>query len=96
MSSRWDTLSESGPSTLVTVFYLLYFQGTVLVIAWLVGPTAAAECNAAFLIFSALALIYVKFLAAKLCRWAEKDRATFAAAFHVGVPARPFWAADWP
>lgn len=70
---------------------MLYFQGAVVVVAWLAGGAAAAEYNAAFLIFSALSLIpnviYMKFLAAKLYRWAENDRATFAAAFHVGVPA---------
>jgi O-antigen/teichoic acid export membrane protein len=86
-----QTLVESSPYALITIFYILYFQGTVAIIAWVGGSAAAAEYNAAFLIFSALSLIpnviYMKFLAAKLCRWAENDRSAFVAAFHLGVPA---------
>ncbi len=86
-----DTLKESTPYAVMTVFYVLYFQGVVVLVAWMAGNAAAAEYNASFLIFSALSLIpnviYMKFLAAKLCRWAEADRPTFVAAFHVGVPA---------
>ena len=85
-----DTLPEATPYALMTVFYIVYFQGTVVLIASLAGSAAAAEYNASFLIFSALSLIpnvvYLKFLAARLCRWAETDRTSFTAAFHVGVP----------
>lgn len=86
-----DLLSESSPYALMTAFYVIYFQGGLVLVERLAGSAAAAEFNASSLLFVALALvpnvIYNKFLASKLCRWAEGDRTTFVAAFHVGVPA---------
>ena len=86
-----DVLLEASPFSLMTAFYVLYFQGGLVLVERLAGSAAAAEYNASSLIFTALALVpnvvYMKFLASKICRWAEHDRKTFAAAFHVGVPA---------
>ena len=85
------TAREAMPFALVTMFYVAYFQGAIVVLEWLNGGEAAATFNAAFLVISAISLIpqvvYMKFLMAPLCRWAVHDRATFSAAFHVGVIA---------
>ncbi len=83
--------SEAGPYALVTMFYVLYFQGIVVVLEWLAGGAAAAAFNVAFLVISAAALIpgviYTRFLVAKLNRWAEHDRDRFRDVFQLGVAA---------
>lgn len=85
------TAKEAGPFALVTMFYVAYFQGAVVVLEWLKGGEAAAQYNAAFLIVSAICLIpnvvYMKLLVAPLCRWAVHSRKVFEAAFHLGVVA---------
>ena len=82
---------EAGPFALVTMFYVAYFQGAVVVLEWLKGGEAAAQYNAAFLVVSAICLIpnvvYLKLLIAPLCRWAVHNRKVFEAAFHLGVVA---------
>jgi O-antigen/teichoic acid export membrane protein len=82
---------EAGPFALVTMFYVLYFQGVVVILEWLKGGEAAAQYNAALLILSAICLIpnviYMKLLVAPLSRWVVHDRRTFEAAFHLGVVA---------
>jgi O-antigen/teichoic acid export membrane protein len=86
-----QTLKEAGPFALVTVFYVVNAQGATVILNWLAGAAAAALFNVAYLIVATICLvpqvIYLKFLISKLCRWAEHDRRTFAAAFHVGLPA---------
>ncbi len=86
-----DTAAEAAPFALMTIFYLLYFQGGVILLEWLCGGSAAAIYNAAFLLIAAIFLIpnviYMRLLVAPLCRWAEHDRDSFAAALHAGVPA---------
>lgn len=83
--------AEAGPYALVTMFYVLYFQGIVVVLEWLAGGAAAAAFNVAFLVVSAAALIpgvvYTRFLVAKLNRWAEHDRDRFRDVFQLGVAA---------
>ena len=82
---------EAGPFALVTMFYVAYFQGPVIVLDWLKGGEAAAQYNAALLIVAAICLIpnvvYMKLLIAPLCRWAVYNRKVFEAAFHLGVVA---------
>lgn len=89
--SLGETARRATPFALVTMFYVLFFQGVIVTLDWLQGGTAAASYSAAFLILSALLLlpgvIYTKLLAARLYRWARHDAKTFAAAFHVGVVA---------
>lgn len=86
-----QTLRAAGPFALVTVFYVVNAQGATVILNWLAGADAAALFNVAYLIVATFCLvpqvIYLKFLISKLCRWAEHDRGTFAAAFHVGLPA---------
>ncbi len=86
-----QTLKEAGPFDLVTVFYIVNAQGALVILNWMAGASAAALFNVAYLIVGTICIvpqvIYVKFLISKLCRWAEHDRSTFAAAFHVGLPA---------
>lgn len=86
-----DLFGEASPFAFMTLFYVIYFQGGLVLVERLAGSRAAAEYNASSLVFAALSLIpnviYMKFLAAKICRWAEHDRKTFVAVFHIGVPA---------
>jgi O-antigen/teichoic acid export membrane protein len=85
-----ETISEAAPFALVTAFYILYFQGGVVILDWLSGGAAAATFNVALFIVAAIFLvpnvIYMKYLVPKLYRWGEHDRGRFEAAFHVGVP----------
>lgn len=85
------TAREAGPFALVTMFYVLYFQGCVVLLEYLASPQQAAQYNAAFLVISAICLIpnviYQKLLVAPLCRWAVHDRPSFEAAFKLGVAA---------
>jgi O-antigen/teichoic acid export membrane protein len=85
------TATATAPFALMTIFYLVYFQGGVIILEWLRGGSAAAIYNAAFLVISAIFLvpnvIYMRLLIAPLCRWAEHDRGRFEAALHIGVPA---------
>ena len=80
---------EATPFCRWTVFYSLYFQSVVILLAALVGKPAAAVYNVAFQIISAAYLvpgvIYSKYMFGKVFRWAEHDVARFYAAFHVGV-----------
>ncbi len=89
--SVFQTLTEAGPFAFVTIFYIINSQGAIVIVDWLEGAAAAAVFNVAYLIVATICLVphivYLKFLISKLCRWAEHDRDTFAAAFHVGLPA---------
>jgi O-antigen/teichoic acid export membrane protein len=90
-SSIVQTIFEAGPSALVTMFYVVSGQGVVVIVEWFRGGAEAAFFNAAFSVFAAAALvpniIYVKFLASRICRWAAHDRERFEAVCHVGVVA---------
>jgi O-antigen/teichoic acid export membrane protein len=81
----------ASPFALLTVFYVLYFQGTIVFLQFIRGNEAAAQYNAAFLIISAVYLIpnviYTKLLFAPLSRWVVHDRQAFEAVFHLGVVA---------
>jgi O-antigen/teichoic acid export membrane protein len=85
-----STFLRTAPFALITIFYVLYYQGAIVTVQWLAGAPAAAAYNAAYLVMSAIFLvpqvIYVKLLMPQIYRWAEHDRAKFCAAFHVGLP----------
>jgi O-antigen/teichoic acid export membrane protein len=85
-----QTARQSLPFALMTMFYVLYFQGPIVTLEWLDGGIAAGIYNSAFLIICAMSIvptiIYMKFLLPKICQWAEHDRIVFRAAFHAGVP----------
>jgi O-antigen/teichoic acid export membrane protein len=84
-------LGEAAPYCVVMLFYLLYSQGVVAVVHFLVGSEAAAIYNVAFLITATVCLIpnvvYARYLPGKLFRWWAHDRAMFASVFHLGVAA---------
>jgi O-antigen/teichoic acid export membrane protein len=79
-----------APFALMTMFYVVYFQGPVAVLEWFRGGAPAGIYNSAFLIISAISLIptvvYMRLLLPRINRWAEHNRAVFTAAFQVGVP----------
>jgi O-antigen/teichoic acid export membrane protein len=84
-------VGEATPFSLWTIFYSLYFQSVVILLAVLVGKPEAAVYNVAFQVISAAHLIpnvvYVKYLLPKVFRWSKHDPGKFLAAFHIGVIA---------
>ena len=82
-------IREATPFCLWTIFYLIYFQSVVVLLAVIVGKPAAAIYNVAFQIISAAHLvpnvIYSKYLFGKIFRWSEHNVDKFLAAFHLGV-----------
>jgi O-antigen/teichoic acid export membrane protein len=85
------TAPNVAPFALMTMFYVVYFQGPVAVLEWFRGGDPAGIYNSAFLIIAAISLIptvvYMRLLLPRINRWAEHNRAVFTAAFQVGVPA---------
>jgi O-antigen/teichoic acid export membrane protein len=83
-----ETASRALPFSLMTVFYVLYFQSGVVLLEWQAGGAGAAAFNAALLLVAAASMlpqvVYMKFLAPLISRWAVHDRARFSAVFHVG------------
>jgi O-antigen/teichoic acid export membrane protein len=77
------------PFAFITIFYLIYFQSVILLLAWFIGPEGTALFSAALLILSAIHLvpniIFTKFLMGRICRWAEHDAESFQAILHVSV-----------
>jgi O-antigen/teichoic acid export membrane protein len=86
-----EVFAAATPYGFVTVFYLVYSQGIVSMVAAMLGPRAAGIYNAAFLVTAVVYLvpsvIYMKLLAAKLLRWWTHDRPMFVSVFHLGVAA---------
>lgn len=91
--SLLNVVRESTPFCLWTIFYLLYYQSVVILLAALVGKPAAGIFNVAFQIITAAHLvphvIYTKYLLGKVFRWAEHDTDRFFAAFHFCVIGMP-------
>jgi O-antigen/teichoic acid export membrane protein len=80
---------EALPFVMMSTFPRVCSQGVVAIIEQLVGASAAAICNVAYLIVSTVYLvpsvIYTKYLVSKVFRWWVHDRQMFNAALHVGV-----------
>jgi O-antigen/teichoic acid export membrane protein len=85
------TATLALPFAFITVFYLVYFQSSVLLLHAFIGARETAIFSAALLIMAAIYLIpnivFSKFLAARICRWADHDPDRYAAALHVSVAA---------
>ncbi|KAA2212043.1 lipopolysaccharide biosynthesis protein [Teichococcus oryzae] len=83
-----EAVRRALPFSLMTVFYVVYFQSGVVLLEWQSGGAAAAAFNAALLLVAAASMlpqvVYMKFLAPLISRWAVHDRARFSAVFHVG------------
>lgn len=83
-----DVLINALPFALAGIFHLIYFQGSVLFLAYLDSPKAAGLYNVAFVIMSAIYLIpniiYQKYLLPKIHRWANHDRTMFYNSYKFG------------
>ncbi len=76
------------PFALASIFYLIYFQSDIILLAWFIGPEAAGVYNVAVAIMMVAYLlpgvIYQKYLMPKLHRWAEHDRPRFLQVYRLG------------
>jgi len=83
------TAKLAFPFAFITVFYLIYFQSSIVLLNAMIGPRDTALFSAALLIMSAIYLVpnivFTKFLMGRICRWAEHDVKSFDAILHVGV-----------
>lgn len=83
------TATLAFPFAFITVFYLVYFQSSVLLLHAFIGARETAIFSAALLVMAAIYLVpnivFTKFLAARICRWAENDATSYAAVLHVSV-----------
>lgn len=83
------TAKLAFPFAFITVFYLIYFQSSIVLLNAIIGPRDTALFSAALLIMAAIYLvpniIFTKFLMGRICRWAENDVKSFDAILHVGV-----------
>jgi O-antigen/teichoic acid export membrane protein len=87
-----QVVRAAAPYSFIVLSYLVYAQGLVAMLAYLLGAEAAGVYNVALLVISAVYLLpgvfYMKFLAARLFRWWVHDREMFSSAFHLGVAAQ--------
>jgi len=72
-----DVISESWAFGLAGMFHFVYFQGSVLIIKYMLGDVSAGLYSSAFLIVSVVyifpSVIYNKFLYPKIHRYANSD-----------------------
>lgn len=76
--SRGQVVAACWPFGLAGVFYLIYFQSSIVIVKYLLNDEAAAQYGVAVVLMTAIYLfpsvIYQKFLLPKIHRWANHDR----------------------
>lgn len=86
--SLFETAIKSWPFGLAGIFYLIFFQSSIVIINYLSGPEPAGLYNTAFIIMSAIYLfpsvIYQKFMIPKLHRWAKNDISRLEETYKIG------------
>lgn len=84
----FEVAHGTWPFALAGVFYLVYFQSDLIILAYMRGPDSSAIYNVAVVVLTAVymlpSVIYQKFLLPHLHRWAEHDRKRFFQVYHVG------------
>jgi len=84
----WAVPAGSWPFGLSSVFHLVYFQSSIILLERLDSGHAAGVYNVAFAVMTAIFLlptvIYTKYLLPKMHRWAEHDRGRFLAVYRSG------------
>ncbi len=99
--ASWSASSTVKPPGLVTiaagawpfglagVFYMIYFQGDIVLVKYFTGDEAAGYYNVAFIVMMGVllfpAIIYQKYLLPKIHRWAYRDRALFYSVYRRGT-----------
>lgn len=83
-----DVAREAWSFALGGVFYLVYYQAGIVLVAWMEGAEAAGIYNAALTAAAAVYLlpdaVFQKFLMPKIQRWAEHDRERFIRVYRFG------------
>lgn len=83
-----QVITQSWPSGLAGLFYLIYFQSNIVIIRYMIGAEAAGTYNVAFTLLIAVyllpAVIYQKYLASKIHRWANHDKYKFLQSYTEG------------
>ena len=73
-----NVLRESWPFGLDGLFYLIYFQSSIVLLGYILGNEAAAKYSVVIVIMTGIymfpGLIYQKLLLPKIHRWANQDR----------------------
>jgi len=73
-----NVLSESWPFGLLSVFFLIHFQSSIILVSYILGNEAAAKYSVVIIIMTGIymfpGLIYQKLLLPKIHRWANQDR----------------------
>lgn len=73
-----NVLQQAWPFGLAGVFFLIYFQGSIVLVSYLLGNEAAAQYSVVVVIMTAIylfpSLVYQKLLLPKIHRWASQDR----------------------
>ena len=86
--SPFELVAEAWPFGAAGLFYLIYFQSAVILLAYLINSTASGIYNVAFIIMAAVYLfpsvIYQKYLLPKIHRWANSDRVKMLETFRLG------------
>ncbi|WP_387691249.1 oligosaccharide flippase family protein [Photorhabdus sp. RM71S] len=81
-------MKGAAPYGFSGLFYLIYFQLSIVLVKYLISPDAAGYYNIAFVFISAAMIlpnvIYQKFLLPKLHRWAYHDKHLFYQSFIKG------------
>lgn len=84
----WAVPAGSWPFGLAALFYLIYFQSSIVLLEHLDSPHAAGIYNVAFTVMTAVfmlpSVIYQRYLLPKTHRWAEHDRDRFLAVYRFG------------
>ncbi|MCP5197106.1 MAG: oligosaccharide flippase family protein [Gammaproteobacteria bacterium] len=81
-------VSQAWPFGLSMMFYFIYYQSSIVLIKYLVGPKEAGIYNVACAVMAAVYLfpgvLYQKFLIPKIHRWANHDRERFYQVYRQG------------
>lgn len=81
-------LYQAAPFGLAGMLHFIYYQGAILLLAYLDGPAQAGVYNIAFVIMSAVYLfpsvVYQKYLMPKLHRWRSQSPEIFFESYKLG------------
>lgn len=85
----WETARSSFPYAMSALFYLIYYQSDIVLLAWLSDDSAAGLYQVAFVLVSAAYLpplvLFQKYLQPKIHRWACHDQVKYRAVYGYGV-----------
>lgn len=87
--NAFTIFSEAWPFGIAGIFYLLFYQGSIVIVERLSGADEAGNLGAALSIMAAIYLlpsaIYQKYLLPKIHRWATHDRKKLISVYKSGL-----------